>query len=106
MGKRIAKKHVPETEEYNLSSFVYRARKPFDKEKLYQLLKSELPSVIRGKGLYWLSEKNDNIFEHSQVGKNIEQDKIMGIWWCVAPIEYWPEDKKSISKIKIYIIKV
>ncbi|MEY8842404.1 GTP-binding protein, partial [Cribrihabitans sp. XS_ASV171] len=38
--------HVPETEEYGVASFVYRARRPFVPEAILQLLNGDLPGVI------------------------------------------------------------
>jgi G3E family GTPase len=43
--------HKPESEEYGITSFVYRSRKPFDKDKFYKLLSSGLfKNIVRAKG--------------------------------------------------------
>ena len=47
--------HTPETEEYGVASYVYRARAPFDPRKIYDLLNGDLPGVIRAKGHFWLA---------------------------------------------------
>ena len=44
--------HVPETEEYGIISFVYRARAPFDPAKIHQFFNQEWPGVIRAKGFF------------------------------------------------------
>ncbi|MGE4327458.1 MAG: GTP-binding protein, partial [Pseudodonghicola sp.] len=49
--------HIPETEEYGVSSFVYRARRPFDPQKIHDVLNGDLPGVIRAKGHFWIATR-------------------------------------------------
>jgi G3E family GTPase len=50
--------HVPETEEYGVTSFVYRARRPVRPEKIHQgVLNGDLPGVIRAKGHFWMATR-------------------------------------------------
>ena len=44
--------HIPETEEYGITSFVYRAREPFNPEKIYEFFNQEWPGVVRAKGFF------------------------------------------------------
>jgi G3E family GTPase len=94
-------KHTPETEEYGISSFVYRARKPLDNDKFVTFLKTSLPpKVIRAKGFYWSNVDEDYLFEFSLTGKNMYYGQSIGMWWVATPNEYWPKDEESITKIK------
>jgi G3E family GTPase len=97
--KELATVHKSESEEYGISSFVYRARKPFQRAKFQKALRT-LEGVIRGKGMYWIKEDNDKIFEYSQAGINVSYGNIMGMWWCVAGQEFWPTDQSTIDKIE------
>ncbi|WP_337661434.1 GTP-binding protein [Erythrobacter sp. Alg231-14] len=84
--------HRPETEEYGVESFVYRARKPFDPASFYRFLTSEaLDNVIRAKGHFWLATRTDFLGEMALAGRQKSVSR-MGRWWAAVPKNRWPED--------------
>lgn len=93
--------HVPETEEYGITSFVYRAREPFDPQKIYQFFDQEWPGVVRAKGFFWLSSRPDFVGEMSQAGAFVRHQGI-GRWWAGIPKNSWPEGEEFEEIIKQY----
>ena len=93
--------HTPETEEYGVTSFVYRARDPFDPEKIHSFFNEEWPGVIRAKGFFWISSRPNFVGEVSQAGAFVRHQGI-GKWWAAVNEEQWPDDKSfrlNINKI-------
>ncbi|PZE17574.1 hypothetical protein DNU06_07020 [Putridiphycobacter roseus] len=80
-------KHTPETEEYGISAFVYRSKKPFDAERFWKYVSEKFPAtVIRSKGLFWLSSRPDQALIWGQAGGSLRADSA-GVWWCSMPFE-------------------
>ncbi|ROU00296.1 GTP-binding protein [Histidinibacterium lentulum] len=82
--------HVPETEEYGVSSHVYRARRPFDPSRILELLNGDLPGVIRAKGHFWIATRPDWVAEFSLAGA-LSSVKPLGTWWAAVPPERRPD---------------
>ena len=85
--------HVPETEEYGVSSFVYRARRPFHPEKFDAFLARTWPGLIRAKGLFWLATRPEWVGDMSLAGA-ICRTGGMGFWWAAVPKERWPDHEE------------
>lgn len=88
--------HVPETEEYGVASFVYRARRPFNPEKIHELLNGALPGVIRAKGHFWIGSRPEWVLEFSLAGA-LSGVAPIGTWWASVPPNRWPQDERAIE---------
>ena len=84
--------HVPETEEYGVTSFVYRARRPFEPAKIHALLNGSMPGVIRSKGHFWIASRPQWVLEFSLAGA-LSSVKPLGSWWASVPKERWPDNE-------------
>ena len=79
--------HKPETEEYGISSFVFRNKRPFDPEKFWNYIQKGFPlSVIRSKGLFWLASRPKQALIWGQAGGSLKADSA-GVWWSSMPFK-------------------
>lgn len=93
-------KETSESDEYGISSFVYRARRPFHPERLFQLFSSgAMTGVLRSKGFAWIATRHEDVFLWSQAGCSIKLQP-EGVWWADVEPEEWPEDSEECATLR------
>jgi len=96
--KELMGQHTPESEEYGISSFVYRARRPFHPQRFWDALNEVFPGVLRAKGFFWLATKHDIIGTYSQAGNCVNTEP-QRFWYAALPRDQWPEDEQSLNAL-------
>jgi G3E family GTPase len=78
--------HIPETEEYGISSFVFRDPRPFHPKRFWDYISQNWPSgVIRSKGLFWIASRQNDALNWSQAGGSVRAESA-GVWWASMPL--------------------
>lgn len=70
--------HTPETEEYGISSVVFRSDRPFHKQKLLEVLRSTV-GLVRSKGYCWIADQPEVAQVWHQAGPDLS----------IKPAMYW-----------------
>ncbi|TWE08098.1 G3E family GTPase [Neobacillus bataviensis] len=71
--------HTPETEEYGISSFVYRSLVPFHSVRFNSWVEEMPEEIVRAKGIVWCATRNDLALLFSQAGSSVQ----------LEPVSYW-----------------
>lgn len=98
--QELQEEHTPETDEYGISSFVFRARRPFHPARFWDFIHTEWEGLLRSKGYFWLASRYDIAATWSQAGGSAEF-RPAGYWWGAVPSSQWPDDDeiwKAIAK--------
>ncbi|MNK45085.1 putative metal chaperone YciC [compost metagenome] len=80
--KELEEIHQPETEQYGISSTVFRSKKPFHPQRLWDYINHEFPpQIIRSKGIFYLAAMPEQAINFSQAGGSLRID-LAGVWWA------------------------
>ncbi|MEM7341162.1 MAG: GTP-binding protein [Actinomycetota bacterium] len=90
---------TPETEEYGITSFVYRHRWPFHAGRLAEALGEDWGGVLRSKGFFWLASRPDVQAMWSQAGLSVMLEPL-ALWYAAMPETDWEfetdEDREDL----------
>lgn len=84
------KNHTPESEEYGITSFVFRSSRPFHPQRLQNFINSPWVGVVRAKGFFWLATRPQWVGELSQTGALVRTEAA-GHWWASRDKKTWPQ---------------
>lgn len=87
-----------ETEEYGVSSFVFRARRPFHPQRLWDFFMEHplASSILRSKGYIWLATRSETAGYWSHAGQMMSCEPA-GSWWADTPRAEWPDDEPNLT---------
>lgn len=100
--RELKGEHVSETEQYGISSFVYKRRKPFHPQRLWNTIKDScLVGIIRSKGFFWLAPETKIYYEWATAGQTFRFSP-KGLWIADSNDPRLPpqEDVEAWTRIK------
>lgn len=86
-----------ESDVNGVSSFVYRARRPFHPQRFWDFWMGgeHTPGILRSKGYFWLATRNAMSGFWSHVGQVLAAEP-GGTWWAETPQAEWPTDDPEL----------
>ncbi len=92
--------HTPETEEYGISSFVYRANRPFHPERFAAFLDEWPSEVVRAKGFLWIASRHNLVSGFSRAGFHHSIEHVSR-WVATLPMldqDYYLREMPGLSE--------
>jgi G3E family GTPase len=92
--RELNEHHTPESEEYGIASFVYRARRPFHPGRLETLTDGGFLNILRAKGFLWLASRHDDLILFSIAGSTLTVEP-QAQWLASGPPEEYDEETQA-----------
>jgi G3E family GTPase len=98
-AQALAGEHLPESEEFGITNFVYRAQLPFHPARFHRFLHGDMPGVIRAKGFFWLASRMRWAGSWQLAGA-VGRNEAAGFWWAAVPPQHRPQDPEWQATIR------
>jgi G3E family GTPase len=89
--RALAGHSLPETEEFGIGSFVWRARRPLHPLRWKRFIDGDLPGVVRAKGFFWLATRMGRAGNWQLAGA-VARVQAAGPWLDAVDRALWPAD--------------
>ncbi|MBM3367744.1 MAG: GTP-binding protein, partial [Betaproteobacteria bacterium] len=80
-AQALSGQHLPESEEFGITSFVWRAHRPLHPIRFKALIEGDLPGVVRAKGFFWLATRMPWAGSWQLAGA-VGKHEAAGFWWA------------------------
>ena len=99
--EELAKAPSSEIQEYGFSSFPFKSRKPFNPNKLFELMQDTeiFKNVVRAKGYVWIAT-NMHLCAMINIVGEIKTLVPETIWWAAIKKNKWGETRAEIQIVK------
>ncbi len=97
--KELNGHHTPESEEYGIRNFVYRARRPFHPERLNHVIDEGISNVLRAKGFLWLATAHDALLLFAIAGQTLSLEP-HAEWMAAGSREELEQDPETAEYIQ------
>jgi G3E family GTPase len=98
-AQALAGEHLPESEEFGITNFVYRSRRPYHPARFHRFLAGDLPGVVRAKGFFWLASRMRWAGSWQLAGA-VGRHEAAGFWWAAVPPQSRPQDPEWQETIR------
>ena len=89
-----------ETEEFGISSFVFKEHRPFHPVRLWNFFTSMPPEIIRSKGFFWVATNPFIVGLWSQAGRT-SLIEASGHWLASMDVSDWEVDEDELETVKM-----
>jgi G3E family GTPase len=98
-SQALAGGHLPESEEFGITNFVWRARRPLHPARFKAFIEGELPGVVRAKGFFWLATRMSWAGSWQLAGR-VGRSEAAGFWWGALDPLRRPDDPEWRAGVK------
>jgi G3E family GTPase len=97
--KLIQGAQVPIIQSSHWTMGAFEATRPFHPQRLWELIESDWPGILRCRGHFWIASQPDRCFSWEQTA-GARHFECIGDWWVATPRDQWPTDDKFQTQLK------